>query len=186
MRFLPLTKISWPDFETLFGARGACGGCWCMWWRLARKEFEAQQGDGNRDAMKQIVAAGQVPGILGYHDDEPVAWCSVAPRDEYASLNRSRILKPVDDAVVWSLVCMFIHKSQRGRGATAEVIAAAIEYVRGQGGAIVEAYPSVPRSDKVPPYSSFMGFPDMFAKAGFAEVAAPSAAKRVMRHVIGD
>lgn len=34
--FHPLTAEAWSDFEELFGRRGACGGCWCMWWRFAR------------------------------------------------------------------------------------------------------------------------------------------------------
>ena len=24
----------WDDFETLMGAKGGSGGCWCMLWRL--------------------------------------------------------------------------------------------------------------------------------------------------------
>jgi hypothetical protein len=53
--FLPVTKDRWEDFEKLFGRRGACGGCWCMWWRLSRKEYNMQKGDGNKKAMKKII-----------------------------------------------------------------------------------------------------------------------------------
>jgi len=104
MQFHPLTPERWDDFEALFGARGAYSGCWCMWWRLKRKEFEAQQGDGNRAAMKAIVESGRVPGILGYDGDRAVAWCSVAPREDFPSLNRSPVLKRLDDEPVWSIV----------------------------------------------------------------------------------
>ncbi len=62
----------WPDFEALFGERGAYSGCWCMWWRLTRREFEQQQGKGNRQAMKAIVESGQVPGILAHLQGRPV------------------------------------------------------------------------------------------------------------------
>ncbi len=65
MEFKPLTPNNWDDFEDLMGPRGAYGGCWCMWWRLTRKVFEQQQGEGNRRAMQAIVASGRVPGILG-------------------------------------------------------------------------------------------------------------------------
>jgi hypothetical protein len=34
---------NWIDLEKLFGAHGACGGCWCMWWRLKRSVFPAGQ-----------------------------------------------------------------------------------------------------------------------------------------------
>ena len=58
-RLLDETEMDrWNDFETLFGEKGAYGGCWCMWWRISRKEFEQQQGDGNRRAMQQLVASG--------------------------------------------------------------------------------------------------------------------------------
>src|SRR5436305_13504905 len=96
--FHPLTIDRWPDFETLFGERGACGGCWCMLWRLSRSEFEQNKGAANRAAMKALVDAGEVPGILGYVRNDPVAWCAVAPRPAYPALDPSRILKKIDDS----------------------------------------------------------------------------------------
>ena len=107
-QFHRLTPERWTDFEELFGERGAAGGCWCMWWRLTQREFDAQKGEGNRRAMKAIVDSGRVPGVLAYHEGQPVGWCSVAPREEFPRLGRSRILKPVDDEPVWSVVCFFI------------------------------------------------------------------------------
>src|SRR5947199_2589308 len=102
IRYQPLTPAQWADFEQLFGTRGACGGCWCMTWRLPRGEFEAGKGDGNRRAMQARVRAGRVPGVIGYLEGEPVAWCSVEPREQFVSLGRSRVLAPVDDQPVWS------------------------------------------------------------------------------------
>ena len=75
----PLTGERWRDFEALFGARGACAGCWCMWWRLTRAEFQRQQGEGNRQAIKAIVASNREPGLLAYVGDVPAGWCAVAP-----------------------------------------------------------------------------------------------------------
>ncbi len=48
LSFQPLAIDQWDDFVSLFGERGACGGCWCMLWRLTRKQFESQKGDGVR------------------------------------------------------------------------------------------------------------------------------------------
>jgi GNAT superfamily N-acetyltransferase len=171
----------WQDFEELFGPKGAYAGCWCMWWRLPRKEFEKQQGEGNRKAMKAIVESGKIPGILCYVDGKPAAWCSVAPREDFASLQRSRVLKPIDDLPVWSIVCFFVGKGFRGKGIGEEVIRGAVDYVRQQGGKIVEAYPYIPKSKRVPPVSSFMGFPALYQKAGFVECAKPSPSKVIMR-----
>lgn len=180
----PLTPDRWQDFETLFGVKGAYAGCWCMYWRISRKRFEAQQGEGNRRAMRALVDSGQVPGILAYEGDRAVGWCSVAPREDFASLNRSPVLKSIDDEPVWSIVCFFIARDWRGQGLSAALIQAAVDYVRQQGGRTIEAYPYVPRSDKVPPVSNFMGFPGLFDRLGFVEVARPSAAKRIYRYMI--
>tara|TARA_B100001146_G_scaffold143807_1_gene126262 strand:+ start:202 stop:753 length:552 start_codon:yes stop_codon:yes gene_type:complete len=113
LSFEPLTIEKWGDFVSLFGERGACGGCWCMLWRLSRKEFESQKGDTNKLAMKTIVAAGEVPGILVYHNSEAIGWCALAPRSRYPALLRSRILQPVDDQQCWSIACLFIKKPFR-------------------------------------------------------------------------
>ena len=180
----PLTPANWNDFEALMGPHVAYGGCWCMWWRLTRKVFEQQQGEGNRRAMQTIVASGRVPGILGYWSGRPLAWCSVAPRDEFPSLNRSPVLKRIDDQPVWSLVCFYIDRDARRAGLMRALIRKAIEHVRLKGGKIVEAYPSVVKSNKAPPTTSFMGTPEVFRKAGFVECAAPSSVKRIMRYTI--
>jgi GNAT superfamily N-acetyltransferase len=180
----PLTPDRWNDFEGLFGEKGAYGGCWCMWWRITRREFEEQQGDGNRKAMKTIVESGEIPGLLFYSEGKAIAWCSIAPRDNYASLNRSRILKKLDDTPVWSLVCFFVDKAYRNQGLIQEVLRGAIEYVRDQGGKVIEAYPNVPKRGRLPPVSSYMGLLSMFEKAGFVEVARPSKSKVIMRYFI--
>jgi GNAT superfamily N-acetyltransferase len=185
MTFLPLTKRNWKDFETLFGQHGAYGGCWCMWWRLSRKEFEKQQGEGNRLAMKAIVDAGECPGILAYQEHVPVGWCSVAPREQFQSLNRSPVLKRIDQEDVWSIVCFYIAKLYRGMGMTKQLIHAAVAHARKNGGKIVEAYPTDPHGrTSLAPVSAFMGLPDVFQAAGFEICARPSKAKVIMRHGI--
>jgi len=141
----PLTPDRWADFEKLFGQRGACGGCWCMWWRLRRSQFEKQKGAPNKRAMKRIVNAGEIPGLLAYVRGEPVGWCSVAPREAYPVLSRSRILKPIDDKPVWSVVCFFIAKAHRRTGLSVKLLEAVTAYARKNGAKIIEGYP-VPRA----------------------------------------
>lgn len=180
--FQTLREDTWSDFEALFGPRGAYGGCWCMWWRTTRKDFEVNQGAGNQLAMKSIVKSGRIPGILGYHQGRPIGWCSVAPREYFNSLERSPVLKRLDDQPVWSIVCIFVAKGYRGKGIAAGLIHGALDYVREKGGQIVEAYPTAPRGKRLPPVSSFMGTPELFKNAGFVECARPSRAKVVMRY----
>lgn len=179
----PLTPERWPDFEKLLGTRGA-GGCWCMYWRVARSEFKAGLGAGNKRALRSIVDEGETPGVLAYRGGEAVGWCSIAPRSEFASLNRSRILKPLDENPVWSIVCFYVDPRHRGEGIVAELIDGAVEWARSQGATTVEAYPTVPRGKTLPPMSIYMGLPAHFERAGFEESARPSAAKAVMRRTV--
>jgi hypothetical protein len=180
----PLVPERWDDFVELFGEHGAYGGCWCMWWRITRSEFEQGQGAGNRKSMKAIVDSGEIPGLLFYLEGKPVAWCSVAPRENYAALKRSRVLKPIDETRVWSLVCFFVGKEYRNQGLIQPVLEGVIEYVGNEGGKVIEAYPKAPGKKRLPPVSSFMGLPAMFEKAGFEEVARPSKSRVIMRYTI--
>jgi GNAT superfamily N-acetyltransferase len=177
----PLTPDRFTDLEQLFGPRGAYGGCWCMYWRIARSEFKAGQGAGNKRALRRLIDDGTVPGVLAYRDGEAVGWCSIAPRREFASLNRSRTLKPLDDEPVWSIVCFYVHPLHRGEGLVGELIEGAVAWARRRGARLIEGYPTVPRSAALPPVSSYMGLPAHFARAGFEDAARPSPAKKVMR-----
>jgi GNAT superfamily N-acetyltransferase len=177
----PLTPDRWADFETLFGERGACGGCWCTFWRRPRSEFNANKGDGNRRFLLGIVTAGPPPGLLGYLVDEPVAWCAVAPRADYPSLARSRILQPVDDTPVWSVSCLFVHKDHRKKGLSVRMLKAAVEHVKEQGGVVVEGYPIEPKNDEVAPVFAWTGLASAFRAAGFTEVARRSDTRPIMR-----
>jgi GNAT superfamily N-acetyltransferase len=180
----PLLTENWEDFETLFGPKGAYGGCWCMWWRIPRKEFEEGQGQKNRDAMKAIVDSGIVPGLIAYKDDFPFGWCSVAPREHYATIERSRVLARIDDQPIWSLVCFFIDKNFRGDALSEKLILGAIEYVKSKGGKIIEAYPSHIHKKNMSPVSTFTGISSILEKVGFKEVARPSKSKIIMRYYI--
>lgn len=157
-----------------------------MWWRESRREFEENGNAGNKKAIRAIVRSGQVPGILAYQDERAIGWCSVAPRDTYPSLNRSPVLRKLDDIPVWSIVCFYIAKEYRDQNLTEALIRAAIDYVHEQGGEVVEAYPTVPRKGTLPPISSYMGVPEMFERVGFKTVARPSQAKAILRFTIGD
>jgi len=155
-----------------------------MWWRLKRSEFERQKGEENRRAFKKIVDSGQIPGILAYANGQSIAWCSVAPRETYPTLQRSRILKPVDNEPVWSIVCFFVAKQFRHKGVTGKLVKAAIEYVGRQGGKMLEGYPLEPKKQKIPDAFAYTGLASTFRKAGFVEVLRRSETRPIMRYVI--
>jgi len=180
----PLAPETWDDFERLFGPRGACGGCWCMTPRLTRSEYERGKGEGNRRALSKLVRAGTVPGVLAYLDEgdgEPVAWCAIEPREAFSSLARSRILKPLDDRPVWSIVCLFVRKDLRGRGLSSRLIEGAVRHARASGARIVEAYPVEPKQNPMPAVFAYTGIASAYLKAGFREVARRSETRPILR-----
>jgi GNAT superfamily N-acetyltransferase len=181
----PLTLERWPDFERLFGEKGGCGGCWCMWLRLKRTEFVKQQGSGNKRVFKKIVESGETVGLLAYAGTEAVGWCALAPRESFSALERSRVLKRVDDRPVWSVVCFFICKSFRRRGVMLELLRAALRHAESQGARIVEGYPIEARQDRMPDVFAFPGIAAAFRRAGFKEVARRSPTRPIMRAVLG-
>jgi GNAT superfamily N-acetyltransferase len=184
LEFYSATSDKWDDIEELFGERGACGGCWCMWWRLTNSEFNKMKGKGNREALKKIVKSGKVPGILAYDNKKVVAWCSFAPRETLPRLKRSRILTPVDEKQVWSIICFFIAKSYRKKGLNQKLIEAAINYISEQGGKIIEGYPIDPKKGNIPDVFAYTGITSSFLKAGFKEVARRSETRPIMRYII--
>lgn len=181
LEFHPLNADRWDDFETLFGERGACGGCWCMLWRCSRAEFEANKGAGNKRAMKKIVLDDREPGLLAYDGDEAVGWCAIAPRSEYPALQRSRVLKSIDDVPVWSVSCLFVKKSHRRKGVSVAMLEAAVEFVAERGGEMVEGYPVEPKTDRMPDAFAWTGLASTFLKAGFVEHHRGSETRPIMR-----
>jgi GNAT superfamily N-acetyltransferase len=185
LQFLPVTPDRWGDLEKLFRPHGAYGGCWCMWWRLSRAEFGRQSGEERKAGLKRLVDSGQAPGILAYLEDEPVAWVSVAARETYPSLERSRTLRRVDRQPVWSIVCFFVAKPYRGRGLMVRLLCGAVTYAAQQGARIVEAYPVDPSGRTVHGNTEgYMGLISAFRRAGFVEVARRSPRQAVMRYAI--
>lgn len=183
---LPATPERWVDFETLMGARGGCGGCWCMLWRLSSKSFEAQKGKANRDAMRAIFESGAAPGLLAYDGGEPVGWCSLAPRDAFPRLETSRVLKPLGDRPVWSVTCFFIRKTHRRRGISVALLRAATNFVRKQGGQILEGYPIDPAKRPYPAAFAWTGLAAAFLKAGFEERLRRSKTRPIMRKTLAE
>jgi GNAT superfamily N-acetyltransferase len=181
LTFKPVTLNEWPDMQSLFGPNGADGGCWCMWWRIKRSEFDRNHGEANRRAMEAIIRSGEVPGLLAYLQTEPIGWCSVAPREAFPVLDRSPVLKRVDDRPVWSIVCFYIAREYRQCGLTGLLIEAAVDYARSRGAKIIEAYPVDPGTDRFDPGSAFTGTIGTFRRLGFKEVARRSKRRAVLR-----
>jgi GNAT superfamily N-acetyltransferase len=184
LRIKPLTAETWQDFEQLFGEKGACGGCWCMLWRLPHAKYESQKGDGNKRAMKKLVRSGAPVGVLGYLGETVVGWCSIGPRSAFPRLEGSRILAPVDEKEVWSISCLFIRREFRRKGLSAALANGAVDYAKKLGALVIEAYPQEPKGDRMPDAFAWTGLSATFSKAGFREVARRSPTRPIMRRAL--
>jgi GNAT superfamily N-acetyltransferase len=155
-----------------------------MWWRLSRAQWVKGKGAGNKRAMRKLVQAGAVTGLLAYADGQPVGWCAMAPRTDYPRLANSRTLQPVDNQPVWSVTCFFVARSWRRRGVTVELLKAAVEVAGQHGARIVEGYPVEPKKDQ-PDAFVYPGLASAYLKAGFKEVLRRSPSRPIMRFEIG-
>lgn len=181
------TPDRWDDLVELFGLdRGAYSGCWCMWWRQTAKEYDRDHGAPNRERMRAFVAAGREPGLLAYVEGEPAGWVSVAPRDEFGRLDRSRALGRVDDEEVWSIVCFYIHRGHRRGGVGKTLLRAAVDHAAERGARWVEGYPVdlTATAAKKASAELFTGTLSMFERSGFREVARRSPARPIVRAAV--
>jgi GNAT superfamily N-acetyltransferase len=174
----PLTPDRWSQFETVMGPSG-CGGCWCMYWRISRADF-ARAGAKNKARYRRIVERGPPPGLVAFVDGEPAGWVQVSPRADLPTLDRSRLLKRIDDAPVWSISCFFVRNRFRGRGLSKALVDAAAEYAKKNGAKIVEAYPWA-TDEKKAPITIFTGIFSTFARAGFKTIDARAPHRPIMR-----
>ena len=182
LTFEPLTKDNWGKFLQLFGNKGACGNCWCMYYRLKKQDYqEGKQDDGNKNAMKELVWDNRPAGILGFYDGQPIAWCAFAPREDFLKLEKSRVHKRIDDQPVWSIPCFFIDKAFRRHGVSVELLKGVINYARKEGIKIIEAYPTTPTQEKLPDSFVWIGLYKSFERAGFTIVDQTSKNRPMVR-----
>jgi hypothetical protein len=113
-----LRDDDWPTIKELFGPNGACGGCWCMWWRVPQggKLWDGMKGKNNRAAFQKLVESGEVHGVLAFSGLKPVGWCSFGPRCSHPRLERVRALRRDSPERTWSILCFYIPSAWRRRG----------------------------------------------------------------------
>jgi GNAT superfamily N-acetyltransferase len=182
----PLTPARWPDLEALFAAKGCSVArqCWCMYYRRSGSRGALPAGttpaQANRAELEALVDAGTPPGLIGYRGKTPVGWISLGPREDYAKLRRSPVMKPVDDEPVWSIVCFVVPSEHRGQGVAHALLAGAIDYARKRGVRLLEAYP-MDRPARAGDETMWFGAKSMFDAAGFEEVARRKPQRPIVR-----
>lgn len=173
----PLTPERFPDMVEVFGERGVARNCFCMYWRTPKGGFEDNRD--NLDRFADVARDERPPGLIGYVEDNPVGWVQVGPRHEFPTLDRSRLLRPVDDVETWSINCFVVRAGHRKRGVGAGLLAGAIQFAKDQGAAVIEAYPvDGPRSSSV---DYFTGTLSMFDEHGFVELIRRNDSRPIVR-----
>jgi GNAT superfamily N-acetyltransferase len=182
----PLTPERFGDLEAVFNARGCsvARGCWCMFYRVSGKGDLARTGNDQRRSARRsleaLAAEDPPPGLIGYRGKTPVGWISLGPREDYAKLARSTVMKPVDAQPVWSIVCFVVPSEFRKQGVARELLAGAVRYAKKRGVKLLEAYP-VDKEVSSAAQASWFGSKRMFDEAGFHEVARRRADRPVVR-----
>lgn len=183
LTFEPLTKTNWSKFVQLFGKKGACGNCWCMYYRLNKTDFiEGKIDEGNKGAMQSLVLENKPTGVLGFYDGQPIAWCAFAPREDFIKLEKSRVHKRIDNKPVWSIPCFFIDKNFRQQGVSVEILKGVIKYAKENHISIIEAYPTIPTKEPLPDSFAWIGLYKSFERAGFKIVDQTSKNRPMVRY----
>ena len=183
----PVTPDRVDDFVAVANPNRRASHCWCLSHRLTAGEIEEH---GSREtAFRALCGRANPPGVIGYADGEPVGWCSIGPRAENTRLSRSRLIRPLDDLPVWSIICVVIRGGHRKRGHTTPLLDGAVGYAASHGAPAVEGYPVDPGSGRIDLTMAFVGTRAMFEKAGFAVVGTTDAVasklpRLVMRRMI--
>jgi GNAT superfamily N-acetyltransferase len=159
----PVTADTWQAMAALFSARGAPHYCWCTPYRFSSAQH--MDGDEKREGMRALVTAGTPVGVLAFAGDEPVGWCSIAPRESYVRLARSRTMPRVTELPTWTVLCFFVPRARRGTGVTSALLAGAVRYASAQGAVEIEGYPY----DTAGISSTHRGRSEVFAGAGFVQ-----------------
>ena len=171
----PLREDDGPTIEQLFGSNGACGGCWCMWWRVPQggKLWEQMKGKTNRRAFLTLIESGEVHGVLAFSGDAPVGWCSFGPRHAHPRLERVRALRRDWKAGTWSILCFYIPPAWRRRGVARLLLKAATARAFDLGAREVEGYPVAASGSAMPAAFAWTGVPAVFDAAGYKRLPSP-------------
>ncbi|MCI0589667.1 MAG: GNAT family N-acetyltransferase [Planctomycetes bacterium] len=186
LTFHEISPRRWPDLVRLFGPNGACGGCWCMWWRVEKggKTWEAMKANGrSKRTLASLIRRGRVLGILAYAGKEPVGWCTFGPRRaDFPRLDRVRAYQRDDLDRVWSIPCFFVARGWRGKGVASALLQAAVAAAKKRGARVLEGYPV---TKGLPAAFAYTGSVTMFERRGFERVAGTRRDKPLVRLPVG-
>lgn len=180
---LPVTPDRFEDFADVVNPNRRDSHCWCLAHRLRVRDIEELGGGSREQAMRRLCERENPPGVVTYRDGEPVGWCSIGPRSEIPRLAASKLIRPVDEIPVWSIICVVVRSGHRKQGVTGRLIEGAVRYAASRGAPAVEAYPVDPEG-RMDLTMAFVGTRSMFEKAGFRVIGTTDAVASKMPRLI--
>jgi GNAT superfamily N-acetyltransferase len=172
IRIEALTPDRIPDLATLFDQGGDPKWCWCAYLRVRGRDWTNSTGAENRELLETATREqDHAPGLIAFDGDVVVGWVSLGPREDYERLAFSKVMAPLDDKPVWSIVCFVVGRRSRGQGIAAQLLQGAIEYARAHGATTLEGYPiDIAEGERIPSANAYHGTLGMFERAGFEVV----------------
>lgn len=182
----PIGPEDWSLIENLFGPRGACGGCWCMTWRVPKggKTWTERTGEQNRRDFQRLVKSGRAQGCLAFVDDEAVGWCSIGPRADFPRIERTKAFATEWDESTWSVTCFFILPAWRGIGVATALLKGATKLAKSLGARELQGYPvklTQGPGVKMPGAFAWTGIPSIFERQKFVQITLPGETRSVYR-----
>lgn len=183
LRIEPLAESRMEDFAAVANPNHRQKHCWCLSHRLSAQEIRERGGEDRYEAMCSLAREKIAPGVIAYLGDQPVGWCSISPRAQIPKLENSKLIRPVDDLRVWSIICMVVRGGYRRRGVNRQMVLGVLEYAKSLGAPAVEAYPVDPEG-RMDLTMAFVGTRKMFEEAGFEVVGVSDAVASRMPRLI--
>ncbi|UYQ77177.1 GNAT family N-acetyltransferase [Glutamicibacter sp. JL.03c] len=183
LRIEPLTESRMEDFAAVVNPNHRQKHCWCLSHRLSAREIRERGGEDRYEAMCSLAREEIAPGVIAYLEDQPVGWCSISPRAQIPRLENSKLIRPVDELKVWSIICMVVRAGYRRRGVNRQMVLGALGYAKSLGAPAVEAYPVDPEG-RMDLTMAFVGTRTMFEEAGFEVVGISDAVASRMPRLI--
>lgn len=172
----------WPQLEALFGKNGACGGCWCQWWRIAGVEhWNDVKGEVAHFRLCRQVQGGQAHGLLACNGDKAIGWCSFEPRSAFPRLQRSPSFKGTPTEGVWFVGCFFVGRTWRRSGVAELLLMESLKLMEREGARVVEACAKDTHGKEQPDAFIYTGTRTMFERHGFTVAEGPKSGITVMR-----
>ena len=192
LRIVPANKVSWDDLLAVVGTARCHGDpCLCQRFKIITRQWRSVSDEERTHRLRTQAECGHpdsssTSGLVGYLDNEPVAWCAVEPRTAYVQLSRqvtwTRRKEDKTDEEVWAITCTLTRIPYRWQGFTYQMIAAAVEFASEGGAHAVEGYGMLTEPGKKITWGELhVGSRNAFAAAGLREVTRPTKRRAVMR-----